>query len=345
MALIRPITWAKGQNVTAALLNQYWRDNLNGLHWLGAYQTSDLLKNNDSTLANLPGLSFPVVSGDEWIFGAHSFYVSSAAADAKWAVTGPGSSTLRYAILGGAPSIGNASATTFGTGLAASVPGVLEDNHMLWGYIQAGGNGTIQLQAAQNTPTAVDTRFRQYSPLVAFRLSSVAGTAPIPSFSAAQQLVATNFQGLLSDELNAIRFQKARMREEIESNNIATPQNLTDLAFDVRAGETWAWFSWIYFISTSAANIAFAATAPFGTTGRYGVAGHGAPTVAGSTETWGDKVSTQVASTTNQTACFNGLAIATRDGRVQLQGCQATQQGVVTSFFQDSNFIAFRLAP
>lgn len=342
MALIRPIRRVKGTNITAAILNPYLRDNLNGLHWRGAYQTSDLVKNANTTLADLPGLSIPVVSGDVWLIGAHSFFVSNATADAKWAVTAPGGSTGRYGILGAGAGIVDLSTVTFGTGLACVVPGTLEDNEMIWGHITAGANGAIQLQAAQNTSTAVDTTFRQYSPLIGFRISTP-GNSPIPSFSTSQVLDAAELQSLISDSMNAIRFQHGYLREEITANLDIVGQDLPGMSFRVRAGETWAWFSFIYFVSDATADVAFAATAPQKSLGRYGIGSSGSPITAGSSSTFGTKIKADVAATTQQHASFNGLVIADRDGDVQMLGAQGTSTAVNTTFYQDSHFVAFRL--
>lgn len=342
MALTRPAKIVKAQNIDETLLNVYLRDNVNGLHWLAAYQSADLTKNNDAALANLAGLSFPVVSGDVWLFGAHSFFLTSSAANAKWAVTAPGSSTGRYGVLGHALS-GDASTPTFGTALVRGVSASVEDNTLLFGLITAGADGTVQLQAAQNTATVFDTIFRQYSPLIAWRLSTP-GNLPIPSFSANQVLTAANLQTWVSDALNDLRFQHGHLREQVVANGTTTLQTLTDMSFSVRTGETWAWFSFIYFKSAVTPDVAFAATAPPGSAGRYGVAGSDAPITAGSTSTFGGRVEMFVPSTLTLCVSLNGLVTAGADGNVQLQGTQNTSTpGTDTTFFQDSWFVAFRL--
>ena len=343
MALVFPVRRAKGENSTAAILNQFLRDNLNLLHWRGAYQTADVTKNNDATLANLTGLSIPVVSGDVWLFGGHSFFISNATADAKWAVTTPAGSTQRYGIVGAGTGIGDSSSTISGTGLAAGTSSV-EDNEIFFGHVIAGADGAIQIQAAQNTPTVVNTIFRQYSSLIGFRISSIAGTSPIPSFSSSQVLDAGDLQTLISNALNAIAFKRGLLREDVIANQETAGQALPGMSFPVRAGEIWAWFAFMYFVSNDIANIAFGATAPAVSTGRYGIGASGTPITAGSSPTFGTMVKAGVPAATQQHANFNGVIEAVADGEVQLQMAQSTSTAVNTTVHQDSHFVAFRLA-
>jgi hypothetical protein len=342
MAITRPSLVVPGQNITAAFLDTYLRDNLNGLHWLGAYQTADVVKNNDATLANLTGLTFPVVSGDVWVFLAHSFADSGATPDAKWAVTAPGGSTGRYGILGVASGLGDLSTATFGTGLARAFPAGNEDNQLIGGYVTAGANGSVQIQAAQNTATAVDTTFRQYSPLVAFRVSTP-GNLPIPDFAAAQVLTATNLSTYIGTGLNDLRYQYGFMREELVKNQETNLEDLLGMSFRVRSGEIWAFFSFLYFVSSSVADIKFAVTAPDTSAGRYGVVGNGAPITAASTSTFGGAIAFEVAGTLDDQCSLNGLVSAGADGIVQLQMAQNTSTAVNTTVYQDSFFVAFRL--
>lgn len=344
MTISFPVRGAQGLTVGHTALNQYLRDNLNGLHWRGAHQTADLVKNANTTLSNCTGLTIPVASGDVWSIVAHSFFVSSATADAKWTVTAPGSSTGRFGILSSGIGIGNLSSSTFGTGLALAVPGTLEDNMVLSGRITAGGAGSIQIQAAQNTSTAIDTTFRTYSFILGFRITGPSNS-PIPDFTSNQVLTAANLETFLRDGLNSLRIQSGYLRGIVEALNTETPQDLTGMRFRVRSGEEWVWLGNIAYDSTATANIALSATAPSGSTGRYGVVGHGSPSVRGSTAIFGEAVKMAVAANSQQSCSFNGTVIASKDGYVQLQGSQGTATpGVTTSFHPDSWFRAFRVA-
>jgi hypothetical protein len=340
-----PKHWAKGNNGTAALLNTHWRDAINRLHWTGAFQTANLTKNNDATLANLSGLAIPVVSGERWIVVAHSFFVTNATADAKWAITAPASSTGRYGILGPGAGLGDLSSGTFGTGLARAAPGTNEDNQMLFGDITAGATGNIQLQAAQNTATVVDTIFRGNSFIVGFRISG--GNSPIATFTASQVISATDFQTLLSDKLKDLRFRYGFLREDVSVTNSTTLQDLPGMSFPVKAGEIWVWFAFLYFRSTAAGDVAVAADLPSGlfqTAGRYGLVGNGNPISPGSTSIYGDPVAMVIGNTSEQHASFNGLVVVVNDGTLQMQAAQSTASaGETMTMEQDSWFVAFRL--
>lgn len=336
-----PRRWVKGEGGTAALLDAHVRDAINRLHWLGAYQTADITKNTNTTLANLTGLVIPVLSGEIWKVKAHSFYVSNASADAKWLITAPGGSTGRWGIIGPGAGLGDLSGTDFTTALARSSPGVNEDNEMLFAYVTAGADGNLQVQAAQNTSTAVDTIFRQYSTIIAKRVSG--GNVPIADFATNQVLDAGDFQAL-ADALNALRYRHGSLLEEMEATNSAALADLLGMSFPVRAGETWAWFAHLYFKSTAAGDIAMGASAPHGSLGRYGIVGTGSPISPGSASTFNTAVKMDVGNTDEQTASFNGLVIANRDGTVQMKAAQGTATpGETLRMRQDCWFEAYRL--
>jgi hypothetical protein len=189
----------------------------------------------------------------------------------------------------------------------------------------------------------VDTTFRKYSTLIGYRISSVANTSPIPDFSATQVLTAANFQSYLSNAISDLKFQYGFLDDETIANQEEDGQDLPGMSFRVKAGETWIWYSFVYFVTNGTAQIAFGATAPPGSVGRYGVVSHGSPLVAGSTATFGTMVGCVVGATTEQCASFNGLITATVNGYVQLQGAQQTSTAVNTTFWPESFYVAFRL--
>jgi hypothetical protein len=169
-----PKSWAKGETGTAALLNTHLRDIQKYLWFLTAKQTADLTKNANITVANLAGMSFPVLSGEVWAFAAVCFTSGSAAADIKFNMTGPAGTTGRWGIAGPGVPLTRGSSTTYESPFqecAMTVSSTLT-MALVFGWLTAGADGTIQVQAAQNTSDATDTVFYQNSFLVALRLGA-----------------------------------------------------------------------------------------------------------------------------------------------------------------------------
>ena len=172
MAWTDPIDFTRNQNITAAIMNLYVRDNQNDLWTIVVKQTGDITKASSTAFSNLTGLTFTVVSGEVWQFHVYSFFISNAAADAKWTVTAPAASTGRIGLTGSGAAITVQSTTTFGGTLDMVVPGVNADTVMLDGYVVAGANGSMQVQAAQVTSDVVVTTFYANSFLIAQRISA-----------------------------------------------------------------------------------------------------------------------------------------------------------------------------
>ena len=126
------------------------------------------IKNADTTLANLAGMSFPVLSGEEWMFLAVSFTSGNATADVKYTVTAPAASTGRFGLSGSGIPLTAGSSSTFGNAVAMAVSDSVTQV-LVSGYVVAGANGTVQIQAAQNTSDASDTVFYANSFIIALR--------------------------------------------------------------------------------------------------------------------------------------------------------------------------------
>lgn len=168
MAWTDPVEYALNQAIPHTHLNTYLRDNLNYLYLVTARQTADVTKNANTTLADLTGLSFAVLSGEVWVFAAFSFTTGSVTAGLKYTVTAPGSTTGRFGVAGSGAPLSAGSTTTFGGTIDCA--GSAATNAVITGYLTAGGNGTIQIQGAQSTSTASDTVFLTNSFLYALRV-------------------------------------------------------------------------------------------------------------------------------------------------------------------------------
>jgi len=172
MAWTHPINYAKGALIDPTHLNTYLRDNMKDIYTVIAVQTETLLKNNNASFSNLVGMSFSVLSGEVWSFHAWSYWNSGSVADAKWTVTAPAASTGRFGLAGGGQALTAANETTFGNPIAIASSGSSNQLVNLAAYITAGANGTIQLQAAQNTATAADSNWYLNSFIIAHRVSA-----------------------------------------------------------------------------------------------------------------------------------------------------------------------------
>jgi len=172
MAWTYPISWTKGALITVADLNTYLRDNMKDIYTVIAVQTETLLKNNSAAFSDLVGMSFSVLSGEVWSFHAWSYWNSGTTPDAKWTVTAPAASTGRFGLAGGGIPLTAGNETTFGNSIAITSSGSSNQLVNLAAYITAGANGTIQLQAAQNTATAADSNWYLNSFIIAHRVSA-----------------------------------------------------------------------------------------------------------------------------------------------------------------------------
>jgi hypothetical protein len=110
-----------------------------------------------TTLTNVTGLSIAVVASATYEFQLSVQYSTSTTADLKLAFTGPTGYSMDVAA-GGFSAGGETWITTRGTQATTWTWGGTGNSAYWHGSLTTGVNaGTVQLQAAQNTGTAVDT--------------------------------------------------------------------------------------------------------------------------------------------------------------------------------------------
>jgi hypothetical protein len=130
-----------------------------------------------ATYADVPGLSFPVLAGAEYILDGLLSYNARAISDIKFCMTGPTGTTFDFGTFGAITSLAAASATdtaaaiesymqtTFdGVGRAVGGNGNVDMGATPRGWFLIGSTaGTLQLQGAQFTADATASRLRRGS--------------------------------------------------------------------------------------------------------------------------------------------------------------------------------------
>jgi hypothetical protein len=179
MAWTTPKTWSAGETLTAANFNTHIRDNSNmAMHTL-ARKTADQIVNNSTTLVNDTHLFVPTLANEVWLIDAWLLYDSGTTPDIKFAWTVPAGATFSW----GASSSdsGAANWANIGSPVALATTGSMAFSCLGAGTIQGaaltgiavigGTAGNVQLQWAQNTLNASDTKVRLNSALVGGRLA------------------------------------------------------------------------------------------------------------------------------------------------------------------------------
>lgn len=184
MAWNTPRTWVSGELVTALLMNEQIRDNMNILStyisdtgepsgfMLVRAQGSDLTKNTDATLEDLDNMSFPIGASESWLCLAGSSTIGNGTADVKYSFTAPAGATGLFGATGaGGASTTAGTSTVFGDPVDVAIPNTATQLIILFAVVvNSVTPGTVQIQAAQNTSTAVNTVFHANSGLVAVRI-------------------------------------------------------------------------------------------------------------------------------------------------------------------------------
>ena len=173
MPFTTPFTAIAFQKFLSSDWNTYIRDNLNFLKsdqpdWIKLGRTTaDFVKNANTTLSDVTGLSFSIAASEAWLFWMGLFVVSSTTADLKLGLTFPAGATGRYGIdntSNGADLIAN---TIF-----RAMTGVDFEHKVVSGLIvNSTTAGTFQLQAAQNTSHASNTTIYENSHMFAMRFA------------------------------------------------------------------------------------------------------------------------------------------------------------------------------
>lgn len=176
MAFTTVPTVSAGDKYPAASWNTYIRDNINDLHenlpgWVSLSRvTSDFVKNADTTLEDVTGLSFSIAASEVWLFLVLGHHVSNTSADLKVALTVPSGAVGRYAI-GTLGTSGNQDSDTIGSDLVTISNGNDEPLQIYGTVVNSTNAGTVQLQAAQNSSHASNTTIYTNSWLAALRIS------------------------------------------------------------------------------------------------------------------------------------------------------------------------------
>lgn len=179
---VDPRTWVTGEIMHADLFNVAMRDNMLALRHQKLVQSADVTKVSSTTFSDLTGLELVMLQGETWFFMAFSFVLTPAATNAKWAfqsqnVLGTATDSImfgRYGIWGtGVPITNGYVATYVATPAAAQTINVtltaISNMTVISGTVNAIVDGSIQLQAAQNTSNAGTTTFYQNSFMIAWR--------------------------------------------------------------------------------------------------------------------------------------------------------------------------------
>lgn len=140
---------------------------------------ADQTVNNSAALVNVTGFVFPVVTSGIYGWRVDMFYDSSTTEDIQFAFTWPGGSTTRWGGVNmmdvGATSPGvvkNATQNTSGVAITYGGSGagtVITGG--LFGEIQAGANGNVQMQFAQAAAAATNTVLRRSTRLQVWRFA------------------------------------------------------------------------------------------------------------------------------------------------------------------------------
>lgn len=127
-----------------------WPSTATTLNYAYSRTTSNFTKNNNTSHADVTGLSFAIGASETWVFRAVMFQVSATAADWQVAVTGPAAPAgVRLAMHSSMDTPSAASVAAFSSSMAVAGSAV-DDVMVLDGIVRNGVNaGTIQVTAAQ----------------------------------------------------------------------------------------------------------------------------------------------------------------------------------------------------
>lgn len=179
---VDPRTWVTGEYIHPDLFNVALRDNMLALRHQKMVQSADVTKVSSTVFSNLTGLKLVMLQGETWFFMAFSHVLTPAATNAKWAFSSLNILDVatdnimfgRYGIWGtGVPITNGYVATYVGAPGAAQTINItltaISNMAVLSGTVNALVDGSIQLQAAQNTSNGGTTTFYQNSFMLAWR--------------------------------------------------------------------------------------------------------------------------------------------------------------------------------
>jgi hypothetical protein len=167
MAWTTPRTWVTDELVTAAIMNTHVRDNLNSLYSFRKMKVSDEIVNNSAALQDDADFAFTVAASEKWGVELFVKLDTTTAADWKFNFTVPVGTTHEHSLIynptAAAVDWQSGDFTIAGTTSASSLL------HVMAFFLIGGTGGTVQFQWAQGTATAVDTRVKAGSFMVAHR--------------------------------------------------------------------------------------------------------------------------------------------------------------------------------
>ena len=138
-------------------------------------KTSDETINNDDTLQNDDELLFAVAANEVWAFEINIYYESDFTPDIKLAVTFPNGATVVWQAPSGYDTSSMENKIKRISGASGSATFIADDKKSLIvmkGIIANGATaGNLQLQWAQGTATAVDTKMLANSHIIARKLA------------------------------------------------------------------------------------------------------------------------------------------------------------------------------
>jgi hypothetical protein len=140
-----------------------------------AYKTTDETVNNSTTLQNDDALLIPLEPSEAWVFNASLRYSSGTTPDIKFAFTVPGSSGISWGPMAGGRWVAAGTFTqTDNVAASGAALDFMGSGAGTWlavaGVVTADSSGNLQLQWAQNTANASDTKVLAGSRLQAWRV-------------------------------------------------------------------------------------------------------------------------------------------------------------------------------
>lgn len=137
------------------------------------YATGNTTKTSNTTLVDVPGLSFAVLANKNYQFMFFVHLISTSIANFKFTLTGPAAPTaIRYGATFPQSSIGASDASAFSTNCLLSTLQTLDHGVIIMGLLRNGANaGTVQFQFAQSTSEATNTVVYADSSVIAWRIS------------------------------------------------------------------------------------------------------------------------------------------------------------------------------
>ena len=142
---------------------------------IGAFQTNytaaGLTKNNNTTLADVTGLSFPVLANASYQFVFIVQCVTAVAAGFKFTLTGPAAPTaIVFGAAQQAALLAVSAAAAFSTAIQITPTAAQRQTVLIAGHLRNGANaGTVQLQFAQYAADVSDSIVYPDSSVLAFR--------------------------------------------------------------------------------------------------------------------------------------------------------------------------------